>query len=599
MPGQQISQNLSEFLIYLQTRLQALETRVEGISPTTGGMTVSGGALEMKGNDINGAGDLSGETYSRDVDNIVSNSGGSVSGNLPMFSGTTGKVITDSAITSASVIEKGLNLGMVLNQAYPLAPAGQRDLWQYASGGTGAFLRYDSGRNIVYSCSNVAASSYSTNGGATFSALVYDIAPTQLQRIAFNGTNLTVAVGSTECYTSADGINFTKRADVPNARTGDMIYFNGLFVMGVNASATQGILTSPDGLTWTLRTATNIDPSSFRANTAGTILIGVSQTSPYTIHSSDGITWANGSGGGASRIIGYSDDKKEWLMLGHGVTSAWNSPDGITWSALGAIAPNTPSGNSLNWVSANGYNRWYVGGTDSDGNYTLNSTIDSSIAFSNTHLDGAIDSSNVYSGLYLPLYDRFLLGTNTSPFIVYGTARPLDIKALSDNIRVRNMPANCARFSTSADTAVNNTTTETSLGAPATFLGSLALQDSQPLGMIIKLEINLNATSAAGDTFTVRIKVNGTTRVTHAIVIPAAAANLPARINATFTVYATTAQAYSVRLLSAAVPEIVTVSAAYTRTVINTFSVTGQWGAALSTCSVGHIDAVVLYPNGA
>jgi len=593
MPGQQVSQNLSEFLTYLQERLRTLELKVDGIAPANGGLVVSGGALEMKGNDINEAGDLSGETYSRDVDDIVSNTGGSVSGNLPMFSGTTGKVITDSAITSASVVEDGLNIGMALNQTYPIAPAGQRDLWQGATGATSSTMKRVGPSGYVYNTHTIIKRS--ADGGVTFAPVVYDIASTTNADIAYgNGTYVTV--GNLESYTSVDGINFSKNVGFTyNSYEVHFFAAAGLFIAWADVSPTQQLITSPDGITWTPRTAT-VDAYSFRSNSTTCVFVS-SGTAPYAMYSTNGTTWTNTpSVIGPARIVGWSEEKKEWLILGHGTGLGWRSLDGITWTALGSVAPTNASQNSLNWVAT--YGRWYCGGQDSDGNYSLFSTYDATLPFLGTHLDGAVNAGLNLHSLYLADYNRFLVGCATSPNVFYSTARN-DLKVLSDNIRVRNMPATCARFSTSADTAVDNTTTETSLVAPATFLGTLALQDSQPLGMVIKLEINLKATSAAGDTFTVRINVNGATHITHAIVIPGAAANLPVRINATFTVYATTIQAYSVRLLSAAVPEIVTASTAYTRTVINTFSITGQWGAALSTCAVGHIDAVVLYPNGA
>ena len=49
-------------------------------------------------------GSIAGTTNTRTVDNIVSNTGASVSGNIASLSGTTGKVITDSGVVAASVV---------------------------------------------------------------------------------------------------------------------------------------------------------------------------------------------------------------------------------------------------------------------------------------------------------------------------------------------------------------------------------------------------------------------------------------------------------------------------------------------------------------
>ena len=67
------------------------------------GDTMSG-ALAMATNNITNVGLLSGATNSRTVDNIVSNIGVSVSGNLASLSGTSGKVIADSGVVAASVV---------------------------------------------------------------------------------------------------------------------------------------------------------------------------------------------------------------------------------------------------------------------------------------------------------------------------------------------------------------------------------------------------------------------------------------------------------------------------------------------------------------
>ena len=49
-------------------------------------------------------GSVAGPTYTRTADNIVSNAGASVSGNLASLSGTTGKVIADSGVVATSVV---------------------------------------------------------------------------------------------------------------------------------------------------------------------------------------------------------------------------------------------------------------------------------------------------------------------------------------------------------------------------------------------------------------------------------------------------------------------------------------------------------------
>ena len=62
------------------------------------------GSIAMGAFDLTNVGNISGGTNSRTADNIVSNAGTSVSGNIASLSGTTGKVITDSGVAAASVV---------------------------------------------------------------------------------------------------------------------------------------------------------------------------------------------------------------------------------------------------------------------------------------------------------------------------------------------------------------------------------------------------------------------------------------------------------------------------------------------------------------
>ena len=90
-----------------------------------------------------------------------------------------------------------------------------------------------------------------------------------------------------------------------------------------------------------------------------------------------------------------------------------------------------------------------------------------------------------YGLLYDQLRGRFLISYNASPWVSVGTPRPNDIKALSDNIRVRNSPVAVGLYSGYTDIVVANSTTETTLTPSTGAIGSMFLQAPQPLGMTI------------------------------------------------------------------------------------------------------------------
>ncbi len=69
------------------------------------------GDIAMATNDLLNIGSISGATISRTADNIVSNSGASTTGNLPIFSSATGKVVTDSTVPVSSVVIGPANAG--------------------------------------------------------------------------------------------------------------------------------------------------------------------------------------------------------------------------------------------------------------------------------------------------------------------------------------------------------------------------------------------------------------------------------------------------------------------------------------------------------
>ncbi len=74
------------------------------IRPATNNTCDLGAATTNVFKDVYANGSLIGATNSRTIDNIVSNSGSSTSGNLASLSGTTGKIITDSTIAATSVV---------------------------------------------------------------------------------------------------------------------------------------------------------------------------------------------------------------------------------------------------------------------------------------------------------------------------------------------------------------------------------------------------------------------------------------------------------------------------------------------------------------
>lgn len=152
----------------------------------------------------------------------------------------------------------------------------------------------------------------------------------------FYVNNLFILSSPTVLYTSpAAGTTWTARTNPQAATIISVVFAAGLYVAGTTA----GVITSPDGVTWTSRTAgTNVnvvfDGTTFVAAGTGTV---------YT--STDGITWtsrtipytAATTSSSSSRIL--NDGTTKWVI--DGVGSIQKSTDGTTWTRVLSCSPAT------------------------------------------------------------------------------------------------------------------------------------------------------------------------------------------------------------------------------------------------------------------
>ena len=121
---------------------------------------------------------------------------------------------------------------------------------------------------------------------------------------------------------------------------------------------------------------------------------------------------------------------------------------------------------------------------------------------------------------------------------------------------------------------------------------------AQPIGMTITLNVAIQVTSLAGDTLTVRMKVNGTTLIIWTFVIPNGSSNLVCSIRNDMVVAGSTLRTTNLSYV-AGTPTLVYDAPSYTRAQSNVFSITGQWGANASTATVKLLSMTAAFPNGA
>jgi hypothetical protein len=184
----------------------------------------------------------------------------------------------------------------------------------------------------------------------------------QWESVVF-GNGVFVAVGWSysvvnRVMTSPDGVTWTARS-APSSEWRSVTYGNGTFV-AVAGTGTNRVMTSSDGVTWTARTAATA--SEWNAVTYGNgLFVAVASSSNAVMTSPDGITWTARTGTESNfwHSVTYGNGTFVAVASSGGVMT---SPDGITWTARSAAEANnwsavTYAKGTFVAVSYNGTNR--------------------------------------------------------------------------------------------------------------------------------------------------------------------------------------------------------------------------------------------------
>lgn len=150
------------------------------------------------------------------------------------------------------------------------------------------------------------------------------------------GNNRFVCVGNSggtdNVMTSPDGVTWTLGTGVAGSWL-DVRYDNGLFVAVGNSGANR-IMTSVDGVTWTARTAPELNTWT-SVTYGGGLYVAVSQDGTNRVMTSpDGVTWTSGSASAVKswNAVIYGDGLFVAVAGEVGTASVMTSPDGITWT---------------------------------------------------------------------------------------------------------------------------------------------------------------------------------------------------------------------------------------------------------------------------
>ena len=161
------------------------------------------------------------------------------------------------------------------------------------------------------------------------------------------GNGIFVAVGATNgVMTSPDGITWTSRvAAVASAVWEGVTFANGIFVaVGFKSSAPNAIMTSSDGINWTARNSVSIPSDDWNDVTFGNgIFVAVADGGTYRVMTSpDGTTWTGRTAAATNswQSVTYGNGVFVAVSL-DGLNRVMTSTDGFTWTARTAAADNS------------------------------------------------------------------------------------------------------------------------------------------------------------------------------------------------------------------------------------------------------------------
>jgi len=151
--------------------------------------------------------------------------------------------------------------------------------------------------------------------------------------------------------TSPDGVTWTART-AAGAYSGGFMAVTWAGDKFVAVGQSGEIQTSPDGITWTARTAAGGFSSYFRGiEWSGTMVLAVGDSSEIQT-SPDGITWtARTADGSPGTLYAPAWSGDAWTVVGVG-GAIQTSPDGITWTARTAAGGFSSAFLAATWTGA-------------------------------------------------------------------------------------------------------------------------------------------------------------------------------------------------------------------------------------------------------
>lgn len=148
------------------------------------------------------------------------------------------------------------------------------------------------------------------------------------------GLFVSVALGSTDVQTSADGINWTLRTGAISNGTMAIAFGNRKFV-ALNSLGFGEVMTSSDGVTWATQSASDNNAWNSIVYGNGVFLACASSGTNRTMVSTDGVSWSSNSSSGTNPWTAAVYGNGKFIIFASQSFSNSNyatSTDGVTWN---------------------------------------------------------------------------------------------------------------------------------------------------------------------------------------------------------------------------------------------------------------------------
>lgn len=182
---------------------------------------------------------------------------------------------------------------------------------------------------------NTGSAEYSSNDGVSWTTVSMPANNNWDSLIYADGRFFAVAYGSNTCATSTDGISWggITMPTQTNARRTSVSYSTGLDMWVTTSRDSSFFDSSPDGVTWTARTAPSSGNWYGSAGNSTVYVANIDSSTTYAT-STNGTSWTGRTFGATQgSVMGLESKFGTLLMMGSSPTSnVYTSTDGTTWT---------------------------------------------------------------------------------------------------------------------------------------------------------------------------------------------------------------------------------------------------------------------------